>query len=192
MGAFGVSGGKVAPLFPPAEASFDDVASLVDVVVEGCWPPATGAFGTGDLVHTFGNNMRDAASVQHAAGGVMGVALIGDQHIGVGCDHLIFARSLFFSWLKAHGRNGPIGGAVWSLRLHSRRFSGSNGSRSGLTCRGPCRTLRFNLLRRSEPEADRDAGGTGPVGEGTVVSTGQRPLQFDRRTRWPRRIGEAI
>ena len=82
-GAFGVAGGQVTPLLEPAEAPFHDVALLVGDLVEVRWPAAAGAFGgaAGDLVGALGDGVADAAAAQGRAGGVMGVALVGQQQV---------------------------------------------------------------------------------------------------------------
>ena len=83
-GEFVVAGGQAAPLLDYVEVSFDDVAALVILGVEGRRPATacTATLRVSDLVGRFGNDCADAASAQPSACCSAGVGLVGADAIG--------------------------------------------------------------------------------------------------------------
>src|SRR3954470_1871723 len=82
-GSFGVAGGQGPELLESGEAAFDDLASGIDVLVEGGWPAAGGALGLppGDLVGLLRAGEGNASAAQRGPGGGVGVGLVGDHPV---------------------------------------------------------------------------------------------------------------
>src|SRR4051812_38893218 len=82
-GSFGVAGGQGPELLESGEAAFDDVASGIDVLVEGGWPAAGGALGLppGALAGLVREGDRDSSAAQRGPGGGEGGGLGGDHPV---------------------------------------------------------------------------------------------------------------
>lgn len=85
-GEFVVTGGQAAPLLDVIEVSFNDVAALVILGVEGRGPAATctSTLAVGDLVGGFGNDRDDPAAAQPSACCSAGVGLIAADALRAG------------------------------------------------------------------------------------------------------------
>jgi hypothetical protein len=81
-----VAGGQATPLLEGVEGSFDDVAALVGVGVEGGWSAAAGpASGAGGLlVVGLGDHRGDAAGARRCAVAARGVRLVRDHLLRAG------------------------------------------------------------------------------------------------------------
>lgn len=84
LGGLVVASGDAAPLFEAVEALLDDVAPLVDLVVEGRRTSVTAAASepVADLVGPFRDGVPDVASPQPGAYGFGAVALVADDVVG--------------------------------------------------------------------------------------------------------------
>lgn len=86
LGGLVVAGGDASPLLQAVEASFDRVALLVEVLVEGRRASAAAAAAepVADLVGPLGDGVADAVPSQPGADGLGAVALVA-QHVDGPC-----------------------------------------------------------------------------------------------------------
>ena len=95
LGGLVVAGGDAAPLLEAVEAPLDDVAPLVDLLVEGrrTSAPTAASEPVVNLVGPLRDGVPDVPSPQPAAYGFGAVALVADDVVGTAPDRI-----------RSHGR----------------------------------------------------------------------------------------